>query len=42
VVDRSWRRGNAQPAVPATASSAGDDVGGSTPAVPAVTYQKET
>ncbi len=42
VVDRSWRRGNPQPAVPATASSAGDDVGGSTPAVPAVTYQKET
>jgi len=41
VVDRSWRRGNPQPAVPATASSAGDDVGGSTPAVPAVTYQKE-
>jgi len=42
VVDRSWRRGNPQPAVPATASSAGDDVGGSTPAIPAVTYQKET
>jgi len=42
VVDRSWRRGNPQPAVPVTASSAGDDVGGSTPAVPAVTYQKET
>ncbi len=42
VVDRSWRRGNPQPAVPATASSAGDDVGGSTPAVPGVTYQKET
>jgi hypothetical protein len=41
VVDRSWRRGNPRPAVPATASSAGDDVGGSTPAVPAVTYQKE-
>jgi len=38
VVDRSWRRGNPQPAVPATASSAGDDVGGSTPAIPAVTY----
>ena len=42
VVDRSWRRGNPQPAVPATASSAGDDVGGSTPAVPAMPYQKET
>jgi len=42
VVDRTWRRGNPQPAVPATASSAGDDVGGSTPTVPAVTYQKET
>jgi len=42
VVDRSWRRGNPQPAVPATASSAGDDVGGSTPAIPTVTYQKET
>ncbi len=42
VVDRSWRRGNPQPAVPATASSAGDDVGGSTPAIPAVTYQEET
>ncbi len=41
VVDRSWRRGNPQSAVPATASSAGDDVGGSTPAIPAVTYQKE-
>ncbi len=42
VVDRSWRRGNPQQAVPATASSAGDDVGGSTPAIPTVTYQKET
>jgi len=42
VVDRSWRRGNPQPAVPATASSAGDDVGGSTPAIPTMTYQKET
>ncbi len=41
VVDRSWRRGNPQPAVPANASSAGDDVGGSTPAIPAVTYQEE-
>jgi len=41
VVDRSWRRGNPQPAVPATASSAGDDVGGSTPAIPALPYQKE-
>ena len=42
VVDRTWRRGNPQQAVPATASSAGDDVGGSTPAIPTVTYQKET
>ncbi len=42
VVDRTWRRGHPQPAVPATVSSAGDDVGGSTPAIPAVTYQKET
>jgi len=41
VVDRSWRRGNPQSAVPATASSAGDDVGGSTPALPAMPYQKE-
>jgi len=41
VVDRSWRRGNPQPAVPATASSAGTDVGGSTPAIPALPYQKE-
>jgi len=41
VVDRSWRRGHPQPAVPATASSAGDDVGGSTPAIPALPYQKE-
>jgi len=41
VVDRSWRRGNPQPAVPAAASSAGDDVGGSTPALPAMPYQKE-
>jgi len=42
VVDRTWRRGHPQSAVPAAASSAGDDVGGSTPALPAVTYQKET
>ncbi len=41
VVDRSWRRGHPQSAVPATASSAGDDVGGSTPALPAMPYQKE-
>lgn len=41
VVDRSWRRGHPQPAVPAAASSAGDDVGGSTPALPAMPYQKE-
>ncbi len=41
VVDRSWRRGDPQPAVPATASSAGTDVGGSTPAIPALPYQKE-
>ncbi len=41
VVDRTWRRGNPQSADPATAPSAGDDVDGSPPANPAVTYQKE-
>ena len=48
VVDRAWRQGNPQSANPATAPSAGDDVGGSPPAIPqspisnpAVTYQKE-
>ena len=41
VVDRTWRRGHPQPTVPATAPSAGNDIGGSTPATPAGTHQEE-